>query len=163
MGLVPQCSSRPGASTDMQYDLLRSQCDIYLVWPEVNFKIGLSMITNIRIDPAWREEHDGVKIIPLAWVVEKLFTEKNISEERDFDLWWGLVLTVLGWPPIWGHRWIAEIQGYHFTILLFTSTSMTYILKVVCRLALAIWSYWYGCRERIFLNISKASNPLKTP
>ena len=36
-------------------------------------------------------------------------------------------------------------------------------LKVVCRLALAIWSYWYGCRERIFLNISKASNPLETP
>ena len=36
-------------------------------------------------------------------------------------------------------------------------------LKVVCRLALVIWSYWYGCRERIFLNISKASNPLETP
>ena len=36
-------------------------------------------------------------------------------------------------------------------------------LKVVCRLALAIWSYWYGCRERIFLNIAKASNPLETP
>ena len=36
-------------------------------------------------------------------------------------------------------------------------------LKVVCRLALAIWSYWYGCRERIFLNISNAANPLETP
>ena len=36
-------------------------------------------------------------------------------------------------------------------------------LKVVCRLALAIWSYWYGCRERIFLNITKAANPLETP
>ena len=36
-------------------------------------------------------------------------------------------------------------------------------LKVVCRLALAIWSYWYGCRERIFLNISKAANPRETP
>ena len=36
-------------------------------------------------------------------------------------------------------------------------------LKVVCRLALAIWSYWYGCREQIFLNISKAANPLETP
>ena len=37
------------------------------------------------------------------------------------------------------------------------------VLKVVCRLALAIWSYWHGCIERIFLNISKAANPLETP
>ena len=29
--------------------------------------------------------------------------------------------------------------------------------------ALAIWSYWHGSRERIFLNISSASNPWKTP
>ena len=40
---------------------------------------------------------------------------------------------------------------------------MTSTLKVVCRLAWAIWSYWYGCRERIFLNISKASNPPEIP
>ena len=26
-------------------------------------------------------------------------------------------------------------------------------LKVVCHLALVIWSYWHGCREQIFLNI----------
>ena len=37
------------------------------------------------------------------------------------------------------------------------------LLKVVCRLVLAIWSYLYGCREQIFLNISKAANPLETP
>ena len=30
VGLVPQCSSRQGASTDMQYDLLRSHCDLDL-------------------------------------------------------------------------------------------------------------------------------------
>ena len=37
------------------------------------------------------------------------------------------------------------------------------LLKVVCHLALAIWSYWHGCREWIFLNISNASNPMETP
>ena len=35
-------------------------------------------------------------------------------------------------------------------------------LKVVCRLALTIWSYWHGCREQIFLNISNASNYMET-
>ena len=45
----------------------------------------------------------------------------------------------------------------------FYSAEKYQYLKVVCRLALAIWSYWYGCRERIFLNISKAANPLETP
>ena len=37
------------------------------------------------------------------------------------------------------------------------------LLKVVCRLALTIWSYWHGCREQIFLNISNASNAMETP
>ena len=32
------------------------------------------------MDPTCREEHDGVKIIPLALVVEKLFM-KNISQK----------------------------------------------------------------------------------
>ena len=36
-------------------------------------------------------------------------------------------------------------------------------LKVVCRLALTIWSYWHGCREQIFLNISNASNSMEPP
>ena len=34
---------------------------------------------------------------------------------------------------------------------------------VLCHIALAVWSYWHGCRERIFLNISNASNPMETP
>ena len=48
-----------------------------------------------------------------------------------------------------------------------TSTNVmlggTVPLKVVCRLALTIWSYWHGCREQIFLNISNASNSMETP
>ena len=44
VGLVPHCSSRQGASTDMQHDLLRSHCDLDLAWPEVNFFIDLTRI-----------------------------------------------------------------------------------------------------------------------
>ena len=32
-----QCSSRHGASTDMQHDLLRSHCNLALAWPEAKF------------------------------------------------------------------------------------------------------------------------------
>ena len=37
VGFVSQRSSRQGASPDMQYDLLRSHCDLHLAWPEVKF------------------------------------------------------------------------------------------------------------------------------
>ena len=37
VGLMPQCFSRQGASTDMQHDLLRSHCDLDLAWPEIKF------------------------------------------------------------------------------------------------------------------------------
>ena len=53
MGLVPQCSSRQGASTDMQYDLLSHT--VTLAWRDLrsNFKIDLSGIKtyeSIRLD-----------------------------------------------------------------------------------------------------------------
>ena len=86
---------------------------VTLTWRDLrsNFEIDLSR-KNIWIDPTWRVEHDGVKIVPLALVVKKLFMKK-----RTFFLWWPLILTVLGWPPIWGHRSIAEIQGYHLAMV----------------------------------------------
>ena len=34
--------------------------------PRSKFKIDLSRIANTWVDPAWREEHDSLKIIPLA-------------------------------------------------------------------------------------------------
>ena len=63
--MVPQCSSRQGASPDMQHDLLHT---VTLTWRDLrsNFKIDLSRIKDIWIDPALREEHDGVKLVPLA-------------------------------------------------------------------------------------------------
>ena len=41
-------------------------------------------------------------------------------------------------------------------------TELSGFIKVVCRLALTIWSYWHGCREQVFLNISNASNSMET-
>ena len=63
---------------------------VTLTWRDLrsNFKIDLSGITkkNIWIDPAWREEYDGVKIIPLALVVSswEVTHEKNISQKTYF-------------------------------------------------------------------------------
>ena len=34
---MSQCSSRQGALTDVQHDLLSSHCDLDLAWPEVRF------------------------------------------------------------------------------------------------------------------------------
>ena len=54
---------------------------VTLTWrdPRSKIKIDLSRITNIWVDPAWQEEHDGFKIIPLALVIEKLVM-KNIKK-----------------------------------------------------------------------------------
>ena len=76
-----------------------------LNWPSKNKK-------HIWIDPAWREEYDGVKIFSPSLSSWEVIHEKNISPKRTFSLWWPLVLTVLDWSPIWGHRSIAEIEGY---------------------------------------------------
>ena len=76
---------------------------VTLSWRDLrsNFKIDLPRIKNIWIDAAWRDEHDGVKIIPLDLILEKLFMNKHFPPIRTFSVWWPLVLTVLGWPPIW--------------------------------------------------------------
>ena len=56
---------------------------VTLTWRDLRstfFKIHLSRITNIWIDPARRDEHDGVKIILLSLVREKLFMNKHFSK-----------------------------------------------------------------------------------
>ena len=37
-----------------------------------NLPIDLSRSKSISVDPAWRDEHNGVQIIPLSYVVQKL-------------------------------------------------------------------------------------------
>ena len=50
-----------------------------------NFKIDLPRIKNIWIDAAGRKEHDGVKIIPLALILEKLFMNKHFPQNLLFS------------------------------------------------------------------------------
>ena len=57
-----------------------------------NLPIDLSRSKSISVDPAWREEHNGVEIIPLSYVVQKL-TIKNIFPPKHViltfdDLWY---------------------------------------------------------------------------
>ena len=54
-------------------------------------QIYLSRSKSISVDPAWWEEHSGVKMIPLTYVVQKLLI-KNISPLKNViltfdDLW----------------------------------------------------------------------------
>ena len=43
-----------------------------------NLQMDLSRSNNISVDAPWQEQHSGVKIIPLAYVVQKLLI-KNVS------------------------------------------------------------------------------------
>ena len=55
-------------SADFIGESLTCPCSqtVFFILPDSNFKIDLSRIKNIWIDPAWREEHDGVELILLA-------------------------------------------------------------------------------------------------
>ena len=48
---------------------------VILTWRDL-----LPRIKNIWSDVAWREEHDGVKFIPLALILEKLFMNKHFQK-----------------------------------------------------------------------------------
>ena len=72
--LVPKVFSRRDALTDMQHDLSRSRRDLDL---RSNFDLDLSRSTCICFDASWQEEHDGVRIIPIAFLVQKLFAKKR--------------------------------------------------------------------------------------
>ena len=56
-----------------------------------------------------------------------------------------------------GPHW--DVVALVKTVLCQKGSTLPLKVVIVCHLALAIWSYWHGCRERIFLNISNASNP----
>ena len=81
MGLVSTCFSRRDASTDMQHDLSSSRHDLDL---KSNFDLDLSRSTCICFDAPWQEEHDSVRIIPLAFLVQKLFAINDFCQKRLF-------------------------------------------------------------------------------
>ena len=92
---------------------------VNLTWRDLrsNFKIDLSRIkkhldrSDLTRGARWCQNYS---FSLSSW--EEIH-EKHFHQNTCFFLWWPLVLTVLGWPPIWGHRSIAEIQGYHLAIL----------------------------------------------
>ena len=72
MGVVSLCLSCRDASTDMQHDLFRSTCDLDL---RSNNDPDLSKSPCICFDTPCGEEHDGAQIMPLAFLVRKLFAK----------------------------------------------------------------------------------------
>ena len=62
VGLVSVRSSRPGESTDMQYDPYRSPRDLDL---SSNFDLNLSRSFYMWFDTPYRGKHDGIRIVAL--------------------------------------------------------------------------------------------------
>ena len=52
--------------------------------PRSNLPIDLLRSKSISFDRAWQEEHIGVKIIPLTYVVQKLLINNFSPKKRKF-------------------------------------------------------------------------------
>ena len=77
IGVVSLCLSCRDASTDVQHDLPRSTCDLYT---RANIDPDLSRSQCIYFDAPCREEHDGARIMPLAFLVRKFFAKRFCQE-----------------------------------------------------------------------------------
>ena len=71
-----------------------------------NLQIDLSRWTSRSVDPAWQDEHNGVKIIPLSYVVQKLliktFSQKYVT----------LTFDDLGCTHYWSDRHSEDTGWY---------------------------------------------------
>ena len=72
IGVLSLCLSCQDASTDMQYYLLRSTCDLDLR-SRSHVDPDFSRSPCICFDAPCREKHDGFRVMPLAFLVRKLF------------------------------------------------------------------------------------------
>ena len=52
-----------------------------------NFQLDLKRSKSICFDASWREKHDGAWIIPLSFLVWKLFAKNRKSSNRHLFLW----------------------------------------------------------------------------
>ena len=68
MGQAPKCLSPPGASNDMQFDLLRSLRDLDL---RSNFEVYLSRSNYLCFDSSRRDKYDGTHIISVSLKLQK--------------------------------------------------------------------------------------------
>ena len=81
MGQAPKCLSPPGASNDMQFDLLRSLRDLDL---RSNFEVDLSRSNYISFDSPRRDKHDGTHIIAVCFKTKKLFAKQDFAQKQQF-------------------------------------------------------------------------------
>ena len=75
-------------STNMQHDLLGTTCDLTWRWPKVKCRSTCSKSSCIFFfffDAAWRQKHDGARIISPAFLV-KLFAKITESQNDYFDI-----------------------------------------------------------------------------
>ena len=79
MGLVPISFFHQDASTDVQHDLSGSLRDLNL---RSNFDINFFRSICICFDASQQEEHDGVQIISLALLIQKLLKKKLFLSKR---------------------------------------------------------------------------------
>ena len=91
MGLASLCSSYQGALPDMRHDLLGSTCDLKWSWPVLKFWPDLSRSTSICFDTPWWEERDGIRIMLLAFFIQKMF-----AEDSYFDVLWPCSPQIVG-------------------------------------------------------------------
>ena len=101
---------------DMQHDLLRSLVDLDLMWPYVkitnwSFNVKKHIIRSGLTRGTHWCQNNSPNLCSSEVIDTKLFPQK-----RKFYFWWPLVHTLLIEPPIWRHRLIAKVQGYHLAI-----------------------------------------------
>ena len=91
MGVVSLNSSCRDASPDMQHDLFGSKCvTLTFVWPWSEIKHWPYRLRSpgTRFDEPWWKEHDGGRIRPLAFLVQKLFAQNIFAQKSYFGLFY---------------------------------------------------------------------------
>ena len=78
------------ALSDMQHDLSGSPRDLTWPWLEVKFDINFFRSTCMYSDASRRQEHDGVRIWFLAFLVQTLFAKKTFLSSFTFLEIWSL-------------------------------------------------------------------------
>ena len=128
--MVPNDLSRRDASIDMQHDLIGS-------WPDLdlrsNFDLDLSRSSGICFESSWREKHDGVKIISVSLLVQKLFTKNDFRQKRKFLVWGPLEPKLLNLGRIWRKNVTGAWKGLSNAFFgFFLAVILFEIITIVC-------------------------------
>ena len=95
-------------------------------WPDLdlrsNYEIDLSRSSSTCFESPWREKHAGIIIIPLSWLVQKLFMKNYFRQKRKFWVWWPLEPKLLTWARFWRHLSERAIQALSIAFFRFLLT-----------------------------------------